>query len=55
VSRSTRPRRLADGQQLALIPTSVEEDGQQLDLVAEYGVELLRVDSITVAPLALEV
>lgn len=46
----TRTRRLADGQQLALVPLTVEEDGAQLDLVAEYGVETLSPASITVAP-----
>jgi hypothetical protein len=49
VSR-TRPRRLIDGQQLALLPLSIEEDAAQLDLVAEYGVEILAVASITTAP-----
>jgi hypothetical protein len=53
VSRSTRPRRLADGQQLALLPTSIEEDGAQLDLVAEFGVERIGPSTLTLAPLAL--
>jgi hypothetical protein len=49
----TRTRRLADGQQLSLLPTSIEEDGAQLDLVAEYGVETLSPASIAVGPLVL--
>lgn len=46
----TRTRRLADGQQLALVPLTAEENGEQLDLVAEYGVETLSPASITTAP-----
>jgi hypothetical protein len=49
----TRARRLADGQQLALLPTTVEEDGAQLDLVAEYGVETLSPDSLRLPELVL--
>jgi hypothetical protein len=53
VSRSTRPRRLVDGQQLALLPTSIEEDGAQLDLVAEFGVERIGPSTVALAPLVL--
>jgi hypothetical protein len=53
VPRSTRPRRLADGQQLALLPISPAEDAAQLDFVAEYGVETLSPRSITLGELSL--
>lgn len=53
MSRSTRARRLSDGQQLALLPTTIEEDGTQLDLVAEYGVETLSPDSLRLPELVL--
>jgi hypothetical protein len=49
----TRARRLTDGQQLALLPASIEEDGTQLDLVTEYGVETLSPDSIRLPELIL--
>lgn len=52
-ARMARARRLADGQQLALVPRSIEEDGAQLDLVAEYGVETLSPASIVTGPLVL--
>lgn len=44
----TRPRRLIDGQQLALLPLSIEEDGAQLDLVAEVGVERIGPSTLAV-------
>jgi hypothetical protein len=53
VPRVPRPRRLTDGQQLALLPTTVEEDGAQLDLVAEAGVETLSPSSIRLPELVL--
>jgi len=53
VSHSTRPRRLADGQQLALLPTSIEEDGDQLDLVEHAGVETLSPTPAAAGPLVL--
>lgn len=41
MSRTRTARRLIDGQQLALLPLTIEEDGAQLDLVALVGVETI--------------
>jgi hypothetical protein len=48
MSIRTRARRLTDGTQLALLPLTIEEDGAQLDLIAEAGVETLSPSSIVV-------